>query len=121
MMRALAAVLLLACSAVTVRADGWPVDTWMPPFDYTGAPGQRDYIPLATAAKPWRICASYPHLKDSYWLSVNYGMVEHARRLGIRLQVVEAGGYPNLERQIAQVKDCAATGSGFVIASTLTA
>ena len=48
-----------------------------------------------------------PHLKDSYWLSVNYGMVEEAKRLGVALRVVEAGGYPNLERQIAQITECA--------------
>ena len=57
-----------------------------------------------------RSCASYPHLKDSYWLSVNYGMVEEARRLGIALTVVEAGGYPNLARQIEQIKQCTAAG-----------
>ena len=34
-------------------------------------------------------------------------MVEEATRLGVALRVVEAGGYPNLERQIAQITECA--------------
>ena len=50
----------------------------------------------------------YPHLKDAYWLSVNYGMVEEARRLGVAFDVFEAGGYPNVERQIEQLEGCAA-------------
>ena len=65
------------------------------------------------------ICASYPHLKDSYWLSVNYGMVLEAERLGVALQVVEAGGYPNLARQIAQVNDCTAGGTDILVVGTV--
>ena len=98
--------MLMLC-ATPARGDGnWPVDTWAPPLGYAGTAQQRSYEPLKRAAKPWRICASYPHLKDSYWLSVNYGMVEHARRLGVSLKVVEAGGYPNLERQKSQIAGC---------------
>src|SRR5690606_14888745 len=93
----LAALLLVAAVPGTV----WRLDAWDPPFRYEGRPQAIDYRPLATAQRAWRLCASYPHLKDSYWLSVNYGMVEEARRLGVRLQVVEAGGYPNLGRQRA--------------------
>ncbi len=114
----MARAIIAACLALGLIAQGlvaapaageevWSVDTWSPPFDYAGRSERRDYAPLARAAQPWRICASYPHLKDSYWLSVNYGMVEQARKLGVRLHVVEAGGYPNLERQIAQVRQCA--------------
>ena len=95
-----------AVEAPTVEA--WDLEVWSPPFDFE-SPSQRvRYQPLERASRPWRICASYPHLKDSYWLSVNFGMVEEARRLGVALRVVEAGGYPNLERQIAQIRDCAA-------------
>ena len=64
-------------------------------------------------------CASYPHLKDSYRLSVNYGMVLEAERLGVALQVVEAGGYPNLARQTAQVKGCTAGGTDILVVGTV--
>ncbi|MGB3147265.1 MAG: TMAO reductase system periplasmic protein TorT [Paracoccaceae bacterium] len=116
---ALAALLSLTAGACLAEAedlpDRWPVDTWLPAFSYEGQQETVAYQPLARAKKPWRICASYPHLKDSYWLSVNYGMVEHARRLGISLQVVEAGGYPNLDRQISQIKECAATADALIV------
>lgn len=95
--------------------EAWTVDTWSPPFDYSGRSTSLDYTPLRRAAQPWRICASYPHLKDSYWLSVNYGMVEQARALGVQLHVVEAGGYPNLDRQIAQVRACALEADALIV------
>ena len=86
--------------------ETWSVEAWSEPFNYRSPSTTLDYAPLAAVSQPWRICASYPHLKDSYWISVNYGMVEEARRLGVHLEVVEAGGYPNVERQIAQVREC---------------
>ncbi len=88
----------------------WQIETWSRPFDYASPSTRIAYRPIAAASRKWRLCASYPHLKDSYWLSVNYGMVEEARRLGIALTVVEAGGYPNLARQIEQIKQCTAAG-----------
>ncbi|NMU84781.1 TMAO reductase system protein TorT, partial [Vibrio parahaemolyticus] len=60
-------------------------------------------LPAVAAEK---ICAIYPHLKDSYWLSVNYGMVSEAKREGVELRVLEAGGYPNKTRQEQQLALC---------------
>ncbi len=108
-------LLFLALTTGAMAAETWDVNVWDPPFDYTQAPLKQEYHPLEKAQKPWRICASYPHLKDSYWLSVNYGMVEHAKRLGVRLKIVEAGGYPNLERQIAQIKDCSRSADALIV------
>lgn len=96
-------------------AVSWRLNAWDPPFDYSRPPTEIDYQPVAKAAKPWRICASYPHLKDSYWVSVNYGMVEQARSAGVKLTVVEAGGYPNLERQIEQIRTCSATADALIV------
>ena len=97
----------------------WELETWQVPFDYSSPSRAVRYEPLERATRKWRICASYPHLKDSYWLSVNYGMVLEAERLGVALQVVEAGGYPNLARQIAQVKDCIAGGTDILVVGTV--
>jgi len=77
------------------------------------------YQPLLTADKAWKICAIYPHLKDSYWLSVNYGMVEHAKQLGIKLRVLESGGYPNLTKQQTQMMDCQQWGADAIILGTV--
>lgn len=110
-----AALFMLLMVSQAASEESWHLDTWSPPFDYSGQSTTVQYRPLSRAQKPWRICASYPHLKDSYWLSVNYGMVEQARKLGVQLHVVEAGGYPNLDRQIAQVRECAADADALII------
>lgn len=104
-------------SAVAEKQDAaWQLETWEKPFDFQSTSRSLEYQPLVTASRKWRICAAYPHLKDSYWLSVNYGMVEEARRLGVSLKVVEAGGYPNLENQIAQIRACTEDGKADILA-----
>ena len=97
----------------------WTLETWATPFDYRSPSRTIDYRPVERASKKWRICASYPHLKDSYWLSVNYGMVQEAQRLAVSLQVVEAGGYPNLSRQIEQIRDCTAKHADILVVGTV--
>ncbi|MGB0937732.1 MAG: TMAO reductase system periplasmic protein TorT [Colwellia sp.] len=57
---------------------------------------------------PIKICAVYPHLKDSYWLSVNFGMTEQAKQRSISLKVLEAGGYQNTNEQLKQIEQCIA-------------
>ncbi len=110
--------LLLGAAAgrfAVAEEPAWLLETWSTPYDYQSSSTTIRYAPLATVSRKWRICAAYPHLKDSYWLSVNYGMVEEARRLGVALRVVEAGGYPNLARQIEQVRDCTADGAADIL------
>ncbi len=87
-------------------AETWPLQVPTIPFDDDSPTRPLDYQPLDHAEKPWRLCVIYPHLKDAYWLSVNYGMVEEANRLGVSFDLYEAGGYPNLDRQIVQVQAC---------------
>ncbi|WP_244487816.1 TMAO reductase system periplasmic protein TorT [Aminobacter sp. DSM 101952] len=115
----LAAVFLaLGCGQQAMAEDvagTWKLNAWAEPFGYSRPATTIDYQPVAKAAKAWRICASYPHLKDSYWVSVNYGMVEQARSAGVRLTVVEAGGYPNLDRQIEQIRTCSATADALIV------
>ncbi|MBR9786375.1 MAG: TMAO reductase system periplasmic protein TorT [Vibrionaceae bacterium] len=66
-----------------------------------------------------KICAIYPHLKDSYWLSVNYGMVTEAKNQGVNLRVLEAGGYPVKNRQEQQLKICNQWGADAIILGTV--
>ena len=60
----------------------WPIERWSgdakAALTADTAPAE---LPALAASRPWRLCAVYPHLKDSYWLAVNYGMVEEARAL----------------------------------------
>ncbi len=107
MHKALSAVLLVAGLVGPARAEIWELEARAIPFDDSSTAVPITYTPLDHASRPWRFCVLYPHLKDAYWLSVNYGMVEEALRLGVAFDVFEAGGYPNLTRQNDQLKGCA--------------
>jgi protein TorT len=74
-----------------------------------------DYTPLEKAAKDWKICAVFPHMKDSYWLAVNFGLSSEVKRLGVQMRLYEAGGYDNLPVQIKQIEACTAAGADGVI------
>lgn len=87
-------------------ANWWPIKVINPTVK--DGPAVVDYIPLEKSSKPYRICALFPHLKDSVWLAVNYGLIDEAKRLGVELNVFEAGGYENLPKQVAQFDDCLA-------------
>ena len=112
------AVAMLATSA-GAEVETWQLEAWSPPFDYRNPSQVIDYQPLEAVSRKWTVCASYPHLKDSYWLSVNYGMVAEARRLGVAFNLVEAGGYPNLDRQRAQIRHCVASGADVLVVGTV--
>lgn len=113
-MRPFRHVFLLAALAAA-PAGAWQIEVPRA-GEAEGAPGEvMTYAPLETASRDWTLCVAYPHLKDSYWLSVNHGMVEEARRLGVSFRLVEAGGYPNLDRQRQQVLDCVAEGADALI------
>lgn len=98
---------MLATATPAPAEERWPLVAPVVPFDDDSAVVPLDYVALGRAARPWRLCILYPHLKDAYWLSVNYGMVEEARRLGVSFDLFEAGGYPNLGRQREQLAACA--------------
>ncbi|WP_427916948.1 TMAO reductase system periplasmic protein TorT [Vibrio amylolyticus] len=81
--------------------------------------GASFYVSAQEIERPLSICAVYPHLKDSYWLSVNYGMVIEAQQLGVNLKVFESGGYPNHEKQKQQLKACVDWGANAIILGTV--
>lgn len=112
---ALALALVLG---TTAQAETWypyTVEVWDPPFDMSSPRASLDYVPLETASQKWELCISFPHMKDAYWLGVDYGVVDEARRLGVSATVVEAGGYTELNTQISQVEDCVSAGADAVI------
>jgi len=98
--------------------DAWypyPAHAIEPAFSADGESVAVEYVPLEAASQPWNICVSFPHMKDAYWLGVDYGAVAEARRLGVHMNVVEADGYTELPRQISQIEDCVAGGADAVI------
>ncbi len=73
------------------------------------------YTPLKRADKKWKICVSFPHMKDPYWLAVDYGVSQEAKELGVEMHLVEAGGYTHLSTQISQIQDCVSGGAQAVV------
>ena len=110
-----AAVAALALSAPTQASEWWP-------FAIESAVGgdlnnvqSIEYEPTDKASKPYSLCVLLPHLQDSYWVSVNYGLVEEAKRLGVKMVVYQAGGYANLPNQLSQYDDCLAGGADAIL------
>lgn len=116
---------LLAASAAAVlvtsaayAADAWypyKIEVWEKAFDMASPRHMVEYSPLEKAAQKWKICVSFPHMKDDYWLAVDYGAVDEAKRMGVSMQVLEAGGYTELNKQISQIENCVAGGAQAVI------
>lgn len=115
---ATALALATAIPASAMAADAWypyEAEEVTPAFAADGAVNPVTYTPLEKAEKAWNICVSFPHMKDAYWLGVNYGVAEEAKRLGVKMNNVEAGGYTELANQISQIEDCVAGGAEAVV------
>jgi protein TorT len=114
----LGGVILAAAVPAVADEQAWypfKVQVWDPPFNMDSPRKDMDYTPVEKADKKWDICVSFPHMKDSYWMAVDYGVVAESERLGVKMQLVEAGGYTNLNKQISQIEDCVAAGSQGVV------
>jgi len=104
--------IMIAITESTVQAEkAWypvEVDVWNPPFNDQRQREKKLYTPLERAQKKWRIRVFIPHLKDDYWLGVNYGLIQEARRLEVSLSIFEAGGYDRLDVQRRQIENAIA-------------
>jgi protein TorT len=110
-----ASLAALALAAGSAQAADWyplKVNVRTTP---SAAVQQADYVPLDKASRSWSICVSLPHLKDPFFVATNYGMVEQARHLGVRVQTLDAGGYTGLNTQISQIENCVAGGAQAVV------
>jgi protein TorT len=81
--------------------------------------GTYDAIAGSAITKPWRVCVSFPDLQDSYWLATNYGIVEEAKRDGLKMDLFDAGGYTNQTKQLSQIDNCVAGGTDAVVAGAI--
>jgi protein TorT len=120
-----ALIVLVALTVSTVQAgEKWypvDVDVWTPPFNDQHQRKQETYTPLKSAQQQWRILAFIPHLKDAYWLGVNYGLIDEARRQQISLSIFEAGGYDQLEVQRQQIQAALSEQPDGIIVSAISA
>lgn len=103
----------LGCSLTAAAQDKkwWPLDV----FDGLAQGKVISYSPVEKAQKPWKLCVLFPHMKDSFWAGVDYGIVDEARRLGVNVVIYEAGGYDQLPRQLSQFDDCRASKADAII------
>jgi periplasmic protein TorT len=104
--------------------DKWyplEVDVWDPPFNEELKRHKSSYVALEKASKKWRLCVSIPHLKDPYWSAVNFGLIDEAKRLGVGLRLLEAGGYDHLDNQRKQIADCMSSNADALIYSAISA
>ena len=94
---------------------------WALPENNASKLPSHQYVPLKPEdiSKKWNICVSFPHLKDSYWVGVGYGIISEGQRLGQKITLLEAGGYTNLERQLRQVEDCISAGADVLVLSAI--
>jgi periplasmic protein TorT len=127
MTRALAVSVAFAAGALLIVANSasrseekknwypFAVEEHKAASDKAGPAGEVMYAPLEKADKKWNVCVSFPHLKDAYWLAVDYGVAEQAKDLGAAMYLVEAGGYTNLSKQISQIEDCVSNGAQAVV------
>ncbi len=97
------------------------VEVWDPPFNSDRMRRTGIYDALDSASRPWRICVSIPHLKDDYWIAVNYGLFDEARRLGVGMNLYEAGGYSNLQNQRKQITECMDRDADGLVVSAISA
>ena len=100
-------------------ADWWPFKIQSAKNGDLNAVSDIKYVPLEKAEKPWNLCVLYPHIQDGYWVSINHGMVEEAKRLGVNLTILQAGGYTALPKQISQYDDCVASGADAILISPI--
>lgn len=94
----------------------WPVTV----VDAAGdTPTEVEYTPLEKASRPWNVCVLFPHMKDSFWVAVAYGIVSEAERQNINMTLYEAGGYANLPRQLSQFDDCLASEADAIVVGAI--
>ena len=83
--------------------------------DIKSIPGTYTALDPSKVTKKWHLCVNMPNMADPYYVAVNYGAVEEAKRLGIKMTMTTAGGYVNLAKQITQIEDCIAQGADAVL------
>jgi periplasmic protein TorT len=98
----------------------WTIDAVKtePPFDLsqkTLVPTKYTSLSPSDVSKKWDICLLLPHTDNPFMVSVLYGGITEAKRLGIHLEAKSAGGYENVARQIDQVESCVTRGANAII------
>jgi ribose transport system substrate-binding protein/inositol transport system substrate-binding protein len=62
-------------------------------------------LPSAVVAQEKTIGVAVPNLASSFWISAVYGMEDEAKKAGVKVLKLNAGGDANSSQQIAQIQD----------------
>ena len=84
----------VAMAALAHGGTANAADKWWPAKIYnldSGSAKVLEYSPLEKAAKPWNICVLFPHMKDTFWVAADYGVVEEARADGREHDALRGG------------------------------
>lgn len=102
--------------SLAADAAWWPMKIY---DSSSGTPKDAEYTPLEKAEKPYNLCVLFPHMKDSFWVAVAYGIVKQAEAMNVNMTLYEAGGYENLPKQLSQFDDCLASGADAIIVGAI--
>jgi ABC-type sugar transport system substrate-binding protein len=64
-------------------------------------------LAIKAYAAPLTIGLSMPDLSESFWTSLAYGVDDEAKKLGVTVVKLNAGGDGNVNQQISQLQDMA--------------
>ena len=110
----------LALPAPAAAGETWTIDVFNtdPPFDFE----QKKLIPSTYTSfdpdqlsKKWFVCLLLPHATNDYWVAWLYGAIEEAKRTGIKLNILSAGGYQYVPKQLSQLEDCVTLGADAIV------
>lgn len=62
-------------------------------------------VPQIATAQKLTVGFSMPDLSESFWISMAYGVDDEARKAGVQIVKVNAGGDANVNQQISQLQD----------------
>lgn len=65
-------------------------------------PKNEKWTAPAKANKGYKLGVLFPHMKDSYWIAVNYGIITEAEKLKVGIKLLSAGGYGEIDTQRKQ-------------------
>jgi TMAO reductase system protein TorT len=99
-----ATVIMLVLVAACSQAAPAPAPTSAPS---SGAAAGATSAPAAggQAGNKLTLGFSMPELQGSFWISMYYGIQDEAKKQGVDLVALNAGGFDRLDRQIQQMQD----------------
>ena len=105
----LAAVAMAGCGIGTERQGAAPAGGGPEAPTENASKTTTDYPRPAKPSKAYRIGIAVPHLSNPHYVGQAYGYLDEAAALGVKVTMLEAGGYQYLDKQVAQIEDLIAS------------